>query len=468
MSGSPFLDAVARRIGNLVAEACPDVPQPGLLVALSGGPDSVSLLLAAHRWQQDTGLPLAAAHFDHKLRGQASTEDTQFCQELCRSLDIPLLEKARDPRPVANRRGLGLEEAGRHLRLEFFAEILEARPELTCVAKGQHRNDQVETLVMRFFRGTGPGGLTGIQPVSGHFIHPLLDHTRGEILAFLEAVGQPWRTDASNLTGDNTRARLRRELLPLARELFGEGCDQAPLRLAHLTGQDQAVLTGLARTQADRLIGEDGQLAISPLLELPAALSQRVLLLWLDRVPESDLKAISAVHVMNILAWLREGQSGTGLDLPQGLRLVREFQSLRMEIPQDTGRPAGPTAAAFRVRVTRHQAVADPVELGRTEGAGHRDPEGAWNLSCPAHVLQGNLNVRNPRPGDRFQPFGLDGTRKLSDLFREQRIPESRRGQLLVVADDLGILWIVGVARSERTRMLPISDRIVTICVTER
>nr|MEE4266955.1 tRNA lysidine(34) synthetase TilS [Candidatus Krumholzibacteria bacterium] len=467
MSGSPFLKAAAHRIGELVAAVCPDEAQPGLLVALSGGPDSVALLLAAHHWAQDTGGFLAAAHLDHKLRGEASTTDAAFCRDLCQRLEIPLHEKAEDPRPVANRRGQGLEEAARHLRLDFLTQVLSQDPRLHCVAKGQHRDDQLETLVTRFFRGAGTAGMAGILPVSGPYIHPLLDFSRAEILAFLEGIHQPWRSDASNLDGQNIRARLRRELLPVAQEVFGEGFAQAPLRLGRLMAQDQEYLDQVTRAALAPLALPEGGLALDGLLDLHPAIAQRVLKKWISRPMEPSGSQLAAVHVMNILDGLREGQSGAGWDLPGGWRLTRQFDVLSLDGPHQ-GPAAERPAADFRLLVQPVDPVQDPEALGLAEGAGLRDDLGRWNLSCPSDVLQGNLRIRNPRPGDRFQPFGLDGTRKLSDLFRDHRIPESRRPGVLVVEDEVGILWIVGLARAERTRLLPTGGRIVTICVAER
>ena len=278
---------------------------------------------------------------------------------------------------------------------------------------------------------------------------------------------QPWRSDASNLEGDNIRARLRRELIPLARDLFSSGCDQAPARLAELTNLDQDFLENLAQEKLVTLTSREGNMNIPGLLDLPDTLAQRVIRQWLPSPSDGAVAGIEFSHVMNILTWLREGQSGTGLDLPDGQRLIREFEWLTV---QKASSPAGPepTAADFRILVQTAQEVEDPVSLGLEQGSGLVDEKGHWNLSCPSDVLQGNLRIRNLRPGDRFQPFGLDGSRKLSDLLREQRVPESQRPGVLLVEDDGGILWVIGLARSERTRMLPNSPRIVTISVVAR
>jgi tRNA(Ile)-lysidine synthase len=452
---------VSRRIRDLVLECGGDNPAPGLLVALSGGPDSVALLLAAVTWARETGSALAAAHFNYGLRPGDADRDAAFCRDLCAELAVELFESTEDPRPVARTRGQGLEEAARHLRRRFFGKILAENDHLHCVATGHHRDDQVETVLMRLFRGTGPAGLRGILPVSGAFIHPLLHLGRAEIVAFLEEAGQPWRTDGSNLDGDNVRARIRRELLPLAQGIFGPGSETVPARLAELLQQDMDLLDGITRTALaeTRLPGQPDQLSISRLLALDEGLAARVLRYWLDEEQPSGLER---VHVDAALKWLRSGQSGSGLDFPDGQRLIRDFDILRNLTPATPRAPLR-TAADYRILVAGE--TADMVDI---KGVGDPADEATWRLTCPASCLEGNLRVGHPGQGDRFQPLGLEGTKKMSDLLREHRVPREDRPGILVVSDHAGILWVVGLARAERTRLLPSTDQTVTISVAKR
>ena len=465
MSRSPLIPDVAVRIAHLLAAACPGVPRPGLLVALSGGADSVALLLAAVHWRDQGGGPLAAAHLNHGLRGAEADRDEAFCAELCARLAIPLATTRDDPRPLARSRGCGLEEAGRHLRRRFLESVLERRPELHAAATGHHRDDQTETVVMRLFRGTGPDGLRGIRPVSGRIIHPLLGVGRAEIAAGLAAEGQPWREDTSNATGDNLRARLRRQLLPLARSLFGPGCDEAAARLADLLGDDLDLLETLADEAAGACAaGED--LDTGRLAALPPALARRVLLRWLGAGPgagpDHPATLPEHVHLQAVLGLLADGMSGRGVDLPGARRVERRFD--RLHLASVAGSPGLRRADDYRILVRREAVSGGDAEPGH----GAPDDETTWSLSCPAEALSGNLRVRNWRRGDRIAPLGLDGSKKLSDLFRECRLPATARPGVLVVEDDAGILWVVGLARAERTRLLPTSGPTVTLTVARR
>jgi tRNA(Ile)-lysidine synthase len=464
-SDPSFISGVSAEIGELVGLSCHAVHSPGLIVGLSGGPDSVALLLAAHAWSGQTGAPLAAAHFNHRLRPGEAERDAEFCRELCQKLGIHLFEGGEDPRPVARSRGQGLEDAARHLRRRFFRGLLAENESYHCIATGHHRDDQVETVLMRLFRGTGPEGLRGILPVSGVFIHPLLQVRRATIIRFLEDQGQPWRTDATNLDGDNTRARIRRELLPLTRGIFGPGSDAVPARMADLLQQDMEILEELTRNALAeaRIEGTAGHLSVAKLLALDDGLAARVLRLWLTDGQPSGLER---VHVDNVLVWLRGGQSGSGLDLPGNLGLKRDFDVLQRKSSSQA--PPLRNAGDYRILVARNSGDEAGPAAGRREGAGDPADEASWRLTCPAGGLSGNLQVRNPLPGDRFHPFGLKGSKKLSDLLREHRVPRTDRAGVLVVTDEAGILWVVGLARAERTRLLPSAEQTVTITVVKR
>jgi len=475
-----FRDRVIPVIARLVDLARAGRGGEGLLVALSGGPDSVALLLTAVGWAKRTGSSLAAAHLNHQLRSAAADADEEFCRELTERLGVPLTVERADPRHLARKRGMGLEEAGRHLRRRFWHEVLEADGTLTCAATGHHRDDLTETVIMRFFRGTGPDGLAGIEPVSGRIIHPLLDFSGQEILAFLESEGQPYRLDTTNESFDFTRVRVRRELLPLARGIFGASADTAPARLADLLAQEKTFWATLTRHTLARLAVEDPPpaagsvpvtLAVAPLLDLDRALARRVVRLAL-RPGGGIALDLGRTHVDELLAWLPQSRSGSSVDLPHGWRVVREFDRVRFVPPTagDDEPGAGPlplsSAGSYRILVQKAGEAVGSTQVGARggaqEGAG---PAPRWTLDCPADAVCGQLSLRPWRQGDRIALLGLDGHKKLSDLLRERRIGVTERSGVLVVTDDEGILWVVGLARAERTRVLPTTEAMVTIAV---
>jgi len=463
MQRSDLAGRVRSRLDTLSAEAArafgEDAARAGVLVALSGGPDSVALVVLAAEWAAAAGRPLAAAHFNHRLRGAEADRDAAFCAELCARLAVPLETGSGDPRPVARLRGGGLEEAARHLRLAFLEATRAARG-LAAIATGHHRDDQAETVIMRVFRGTGLDGLCGLRPRHGRRIRPLLAETRADLLRELAARGVGWRQDPTNLDGSNVRSRVRRELLPLVRDIFGEGAALTPARLADLAAADVAHLDGLADAAWDALGGPplDGHsgtsLDVAGTIALPEALARRVVRRWLRDALPADL---SAAHVADVLDWLRRGPSGTGLDLPGPLRLERVFDRAGWSAAP----PPLDDAAAWRVRVEPLAGIPAAPPPPRCE-------DGVWRLVSAADRLEGGLRVRHPRPGDRLRPFGLAGHKKLSDLMQERRIPAGLRPGILVVEDAAGPLWVVGVSQDERTRLLPSTRQAVTITLDRR
>lgn len=459
-----FIATVCEQLALLLGDAArahgqnPD--SAGLLVALSGGPDSVALLDVAAAWCRDSGRPLIAAHVNHHLRGDASGRDQAFCEEMCRRLSVPLEVGHGDARTLAREGGRGLEDAARALR-HHHLEAVRAAHGLAAIATGHHRDDQTETVILRLFRGTGLDGLAGLAPRQGSIIRPLLPCRRRHVLAHLTGRGLTWRDDTSNHDGSNRRGRVRQELLPLVRDIFGPGADEPPARLADLVATDLAYLTAEALQVWERAVrptpaGMTGA-AISAiaLAGLPTALARRVIRHWLGQHLPVDL---ALAHVEDVHHWAAHGQSGSGLDLPGGVRLCRTFDVLAVAGTM----PPAVAASAWRVLVEPLPCPPDPIPPPSG------NPDAGWQLVAAADRLQGNLRLRHPRDGDRLVPFGLDGTKKLSDLMREQRIPVAMRPDLLVVEDDGGPLWVVGLAQDERTRVLPTTRQAVTILVTRR
>jgi tRNA(Ile)-lysidine synthase len=463
MSSTNLVQRIERKLAELVADAARDNGEDpgaaGVLVALSGGPDSVALLDVAARWARREDRPIIAMHVDHQLRGSASRQDAAFCAELCARLEIELVTVRVDARGVARHRGRGIEEAARQLRLDALEDVRCARG-LTAIATGHHRDDQVETVILRLFRGTGLDGLRGIRPRRGRVIHPLLAVSRVAIAEYLTAQGLKWCDDASNADGSNRRGRVRHELLPLIRDIFGLGAGDSMARLAELADADLGYLEersdhawrAVQTEPPDGLV--EPVVSATALASLPAAIARRVIRRWLGEALPTDLEL---VHVDEIRRWLADSQSGTGLDLPGGVRIERVFDALGV-----VGEPP-PVASVetWRVAVEPLDAVPDPVPPPR------RDPDG-WRLVCAADALHGAVRLRHPRAGERLEPFGLGGSKKLSDLCQERRIPGRSRSGLLLVEDDRGPLWVLGIVQDERTRVLPTTRQAVTIFVSRR
>jgi len=370
-----------------------------LLVAVSGGPDSVALLRLLHQGPYR----LEVAHFDHALRSE-SAEDAAFVRALCRELGLPCHVERAEVARIADERGWNLEDAARRLRYSFLTRVAK-RVGAEAIVTGHTLDDQAETVLMQLLRGAA--FLAGMPPRQGWVVRPLLAVRRSELLDYLQQLSQPHRQDESNLDTKRTRAWLRLELLPRLAERYPNLSERLS-QLATWQRDQRTLLDELAAP----LLDEAG-IAIEPLRRAPPALQRHLLQLLLKRagVPPDS------AHLEALRKALAQG-SPTRLSLPKG-RLARVGYG-RVEVLGPTGERLAPTPA-----------VELPPEV---------DPEQAQ--------VFGPLVYRTRLPGDRIRLAA--GSRKLSDLLIDCKIPREERNRLRVLAAGAEVLWVEGVATDAR------------------
>lgn len=412
-----------------------------LLVALSGGADSVALLLLLH----EMGYPVHALHCNFELRGTASDGDEAFCRRLCHAHDIPLSVKHFRTRSYAQRHGISIEMAARELRYHWFAEVAATQgAQAVCVA--HHRDDNIETLLLNLIRGTGIHGLTGMRPVSQwtidssqlSIVRPLLEVSRAEIEAWLTERDQTWVTDHTNLDPDAAlRNKIRLQLLPLMEEM-NPRVRESLAETAHRLAEAEALMGDAVRDISSEVSQPDGSLSVSALKQ--ATSSQTVLHEILHP------RGYTAEQVRDIHDTM-EGESGKLWESRQGHRLLRDRGRLLM---QDTDRAATATPAGgtflpldglyegpFGLRLLIRRQAIDPTTFDI--------PRDAHTACFDLEKLTLPLGLRLTREGDRFQPFGMNGTRLVSDLMTDHKLSLfDKERQLLVTSGDR-IAWVVGL-----------------------
>ncbi len=418
-----------------------DLLAPGdrVLVAVSGGADSVALLRVLWRLAPDFGLTLVAAHLDHALRPE-SGGDANFVAELCASLGVPLETSRMAVAELAAATGQGLEEAGRDARRRFLLEVAAARG-CRLIALGHHRNDQAETVLLRLLRGSGASGLAAMRPRRGPFIRPLLGVTGDALRDFLRQEGVGWVDDASNVDPTFTRNRIRHQLLPLLME-FNPAIIGHLAALSERLGQEEdywdrtvaAALEELSTVSRDGLV-----LAVPALRELHPALRIRLLREAVCRV-RGDLRRIAACHLEALDRMVLEEGPQSAADLP-GLWAGRRYQQLRLQ------RAAPHAIPAFSLIIDRPGRFLLPD--GRTlvvERGLEVHGEDPWTVEFDGDRVPWPMTVRPFRAGDRIRLPGEAGRHPVKELFRAARLTLEERCQLpLVFADEL--LWVPGLRR---------------------
>ena len=411
-----------------------------MLVALSGGADSAATLAALASLAVRLKIRVSAAHIHHGLRGAEADADALTARSLADRFGVPF-HVAR--LPASLRRGGNLEERAREARYRKLAAIAHGCG-ATCVATGHTCDDQAETVLLRIIRGCGPSGLTAIMPMaridSACVIRPMLNCTRAEVEEFVAALELPWCRDSSNGDRRFLRNRVRLEVLPLLREL-NPRIDGALANLASASQEREASSFDGVRTP-------EATLPVSIVTAKPAPQRAEAIRRWLAAVRGSR-RGLSRRHVLSVLSLVRGARPSRRIDLPGGA-VLREYDNLRFVTGADPPRAAlSPISIrpGQRTRVNGWEIQAEPI---KPRGAASNLPLDLWAAVVDADAVASGLLVRNAVPGDRVQPYGMNGRRKLSDIFVDRKVPRALRGLCPVVQAGADVLWVPGVVRSRK------------------
>lgn len=436
-----------------------------VLVAVSGGVDSMVLLHGLLAIRDGWGLRLALGHLHHGLRGAEADRDAAFVEEAARGLGLPVTVGRAE---IVRRGGQSLQEAAREARYAFLGRVAREQG-LGRIALGHTGDDVAETFLMNLLRGAGARGLGSVPPArEGGIIRPLIDLGREDVEAFARERGIAYVADSSNAAERYLRNRVRHRLIPLLAKEFNPQIARALGRTALLLREEDAYLDVLAGEALSGMADAEGsgrlRIGRSALLALPRALQRRAIRAALRRV-SGHLRGLGARHVEAALALLR-GPCRTGeLHLPGGTTLWLQGDDVRLG-PAGCPRPLGAPGAALLPLAPGARAVVGgaqfSVEFVPREGwAPPPDPVGMADLD--ADRVAGPLTIRMWLPGDRFQPLGMSGTKKLQDLFVDAKVPRPAREAAMVVLSAGSIVWVVGHRIDHRFRVREATRRVLRL-----
>src|SRR5437016_1746071 len=450
-------------------------------VAVSGGADSVSLLLLLLELRKKLGIVLSVVHFNHKLRGKASDADEAFVAKLAAKHGLEFHSASVDVAKKAKKERINLEDAARRARYDYFRSLAESG---ACprIVVAHTADDQAETVLAHLLRGTGPAGLGGIHPVAGPVIRPLLGIRRGELRRFLRAQKQTWREDATNRNTKRMRARIRKKLLPLLEKQFQPAIVKHLATLAELARDDEAFLEAIAEERAGVLVqknDERSRIGVDDLFQAwkngefnaektggTNALSRRIVRRIVEGIKPRDGQ-LGAAHVETVLQLARSGQSGSSLALPGGVEVRRERNALVFQALENAGArnpQSAPQEYEYQIDLTRGGADVSVAEMGCVFRLRVIDwPPQRGETSRDGAVLDRDrlrfpMVLRNWRPGDRFRPQGHRSAHKLKRLLNAKRVSRWERDGWPVLTSGGAIVWARGFpvagefAANERTR----------------
>lgn len=437
-------------------------PGDRVVVGVSGGPDSVALLDVLYRLRGQLGIELVVAHLNHLLRGREAAADAACVARLADRYGLPLVLEECDVREAWRRRGGSLQAVAREVRYRFYERAAEETGAVR-VALGHQADDQAETILFNFLRGTGIAGLAGIPPVRERYVRPLLAERRRTIEEYCRERGLAPREDASNVKPVYTRNRLRLELIPYLEREYNPNLVPTLLRMAEVLREEEALLEAEAGRVLAGVMRAEGEGAVvlerRPLLELPPALQRRVIRGAWDVLP--DGAELPFEHVQRILNLARRPRGGGRVDLPGGARAEREGDRLVLR----RGGGERPAPFSYPLAVPGETAVPEAGKVITATVAGAADGLPDPRRLAPRGTvldldrLAPPLTVRSRRPGDIFRPSG-GGTVKLKKFLIDAKVPRSMRDAVPLVVDAEGrIAWVAGLRTAEFCRLTPRTRR---------
>jgi len=416
-------------------------------VAVSGGPDSVCLLHVLFELAPRWNLHLSVLHLDHQLRGEESSQDARFVEELAGKLGLPFSLGRVDVAAAARDRGENLEQVARTERRRFFREFLQSGG-ADRVALGHTRSDQAETVLFRFLRGSGTAGLAGIRPVTEDgIVRPLLGIERGAVVEFLHERNIAWREDSSNACLDFARNRIRRDLLPMLARDWNPAIGETLAHTADWALEEERYW----EQEIDRLAAE--HITVKPpavflrgdtLSQLPPAAARRLVRRALEMV-KGDLRGIDYGHVAAVLELAAQKEGDGRLQAPQ-VDVFRSFEWLRLAPPgmdrleNRNFRLPAPVPGAVPLPGCSSAILIELIENKETTQSVNSRYNKLMDL-LDWDRISGALEVRNWRPGDQYRPVGHTGEEKLKFLFQQARIPLWERRSWPVITHGDEIIW---------------------------
>jgi tRNA(Ile)-lysidine synthase len=420
-----------------------------IVVAVSGGPDSIAMMHLLLSIKESFRLKLYGVHLDHVTRNGQSTVDADFVRGFFDDYDIEGYFFKKDIQKYANALNVSFEEAGRLERYRLFNQVMK-ETNANKIALGQNLNDQGETLLFRLFRGTGLDGLTGIDyKRDGYIIRPILDLSRKEIESYCEAQGLKTRQDHTNLERIYSRNRIRLDIIPYVKEHFNNKIEKALWRTAKLLKDDQMLIDQIVKDYVKTSVTyKAGKYTIDlhSFNEEMTALKSRVIREIFYRL-KGDLEGLSYKNIHSVLKLIESGETGKAKEF-FGIKCVINYE--KIEFYEKKLRDAQVLDKKLVLKVMDNKEkikfTANPLEI-----------------YVDYDKIQGEIFIRQRKPGDRFRPLGMKGSKKIKDYFIDEKIALEKRDQIPLVCDEKNIIWVIGYRMSDAYKITDKTQKVLHI-----
>jgi len=461
MKTDKFEPDLKTRVLRFIQEQCLISKGETLLLAVSGGPDSVCLLHILLQLKDELGVVLHVAHLNHRLRGADSEADARYVAELAHRLGIPATIEQRNVSSFQVEHRLSPEEAAREVRYAYLAEVARGIG-ASRVAAGHTLDDHIETILMHIVRGSGTRGLRGLQPYTEQQFHgngltvvrPLLSVKRAETTSYCHHHQLKPQIDASNLSLSPLRNRIRLELLPLMQSYNAE-ISEALLRLSQIAHDDLDFISEEGKKQWEQVAQEHEETIVlekEPFLKLPLAIKRHLLRIAIEKLI-GNLKDIETRHIEQLIGALNK-PAGRKISLPEGLIFVIEYDRFLLSMDPSALSPFPILKGEHSVKIPGEtklpgwQIEADIVMREQID----REDDGFIAFLDRKKTGDG-LTIRPRKRGDRFQPLGMAQQKKLGEFMIDARIPQAWRDRIPIVCSPSQVVWIAGWRIDERVKV---------------
>ncbi len=430
-----------------------------VLVALSGGPDSVFLLRTIVKFKRRLGISIGAVHVNHMIRGKSADADAEFCMNLCLNLGVDFFLFNKRVRSAAQKRRISVEEAGHIIRYSIFRRTAEKNG-YSKIATAHNRDDNTETVLLNLIKGTGLAGMAGIPVKRGKIIRPALNISKKEILDYLNRRGCEYRTDHTNFSNDYERNFLRNEIIPLIKSRLNPDLDGAVFNSSEIFREFSKAVEDRIAVYASRASDYSGGVLSLKIDEI-SNIEPELVSHFLKAALEKNFGRPASFADVKNLKVLTEKETGTKINLSGGLTAIKDRAEISVYLKNEE--PEQPVIKIGRgqsiylgdSKLTVKQAAKLPERYSGTRQTEYISADG----------IRGGFTVRRWRAGDKFRPLGLKGEKKVSDFLTEQKIPARKKsGQMVLTYKDT-IVWVLGLRLDDRFKVTNNTKRIFELCL---
>jgi tRNA(Ile)-lysidine synthase len=429
-----------------------------VLVALSGGADSVFLLYFLYKFAKMYRIKLASIHINHKLRGVEADEDEQFCKTFSEKLNIPFHSVKKDVKYFAKKNKISIEEAGREIRYKEFFKLAK-KYSYSKIATAHHSSDNTETVFLNLIKGAGLKGIAGIPASRGNIIRPILSTSKHEILAYLKKNKISFRTDVSNESNKYERNFLRNQILPLIKEKLNPSLDDTIFNSSEIIKNYLKYISHEVDKIKKKGVKQDADKLLISVRELESADEAIQAGAVISSIEQYFNLTIEYAAVKSILGLLNK-QTGRTITLPGEFKAIRERENIIIFASQ---KPEN--IEIIKISQGEEKKLnGKKISIRRVSSAGKIGADRNEEF-ISGDNLKPDFIIRRWKAGDRFIPFGSKGSKKISDFLNEQKIPSHKKSEQLLLINDSRIVWVIGLRLDNRFKIEDSTKYIMHLCL---